>query len=87
MRLINLFEYWTVSACCVQPAAVKLRSTGANGGSPNEVSEKKQKKSDDQQAPVTRYEVLFGVESYNNDNYQVPSFKIPTDIASSLGNI
>ena len=44
MRLINLFEYWTVSACCVQPAAVKLRSTGVNGGSPNGVSEKKTKR-------------------------------------------
>ena len=68
MRLINLFEYWTESACCVQPTAVKLRSTGVNGGSPNEVSEKqknlmiKELQSLDitlSKSPVTRYEVLF----------------------------
>ena len=49
MRLINLFEYCTVSACCVCPlcfpAAMKLRSKGVNGRSQSEMSEKKQKKS------------------------------------------
>ena len=39
MRLSNLFEYWTVSACCVQPAAMKSRSTMVNGWQSNEVSE------------------------------------------------
>ena len=39
------------------PAAVKLRSTGINGGSPSEVSEK-QKKSNDLRAPVTRYHLI-----------------------------
>ena len=54
MRLVNLFD----CECLLRlPAAVKLRST-VNGGSPREVSEK-QKKSNDQRAPVTRYEVLL----------------------------
>ena len=39
------------------PAAVNLRSTGVNGGSPSEGSEK-QKKITESKSPVTRYEVL-----------------------------
>ena len=64
MWVINLFEYWTVSSCCVSMFAgsCEIEINAPADGGQWRVAErnvrKKQKKSHNQRAPVTRYYLI-----------------------------
>ena len=57
MRLINLFEYWTAAFAC----RCEIKIDALDGGQwpvAKRSVRKKQKKSDDKRAPVSRYNLI-----------------------------